>query len=673
MSRSLRISRAHKHDYDDIEDVNALLTDLEEKAVEDVHLDSVPEETPVDMVFEDDEHASKPSKAPRKTIPVKVSAKGKRTIHIQELDPNIIPPNLEEFMDPGHTGSKLAVIGKPGCFAKGTRVRMFNGTVKNIEDISVGEQVMGDDSTPRNVIELCRGRDTMYRIQPNKGKSVVVNSKHILSLMSSGTARHKKGEILDIELDKYLNYPNKGRYKWFKTEVIYPEQSIELDPYILGYWLGDGTSSKPTITTIEKEVIDYFATYYSNHPYNKFCKASNPYEYGIFGRVHCKGGNPFLNSLRTYNILNNKHIPHAYKVNSRKHRLALLAGLLDSDGSLDMNGTCYEITFKNEQLLDDTVELARSLGFSASKIPRIGKCYNSKNPDHSDTYYRCRIVGEHLTDIPCVVPRKRAVSRRQIKNPLVSGFTTTKLEEDDYYGFILDGNHRFLLDDFSVVHNTGKSSLIRSLLYEKSEIFPCGQVYSGTEDSNHAYGKFLPSTFIHNSFNQSAYMDFIRRQKIAKQYLDNPWAVCVWDDITEDERIFNLPLVKGTYKNGRHWKMLHLLSLQYALDIKPVIRTNIDGAFLLRETNKRNRKVLFENYASAIDDYSDFCSIFDQVTNDYVSLYIHNRVQSNSFEDCVFWYKARDDIPQDFTFGCKEFWWFHEERYNPLYVDPITV
>ncbi len=220
---------------------------------------------------------------------------------------------------------------------------------------------------------------------------------------------------------------------------------------------------------------------------------------------------------------------------------------------------------------------------------------------------------------------------------------------------------------------TGKSSLIRSILFEKSEIFPCGQIYSGTEDSNHSYGKFLPSTFIHNSFDQTAYMDFIRRQKIAKKWLANPWSVCVWDDITEDAKIFNHPIIQGTYKNGRHWKMLHILSLQYSLDIKPVIRTNIDGTFILRETNKMNRKRLFENYASAIDDYSDFCSILDQVTNNYTSLYIHNRVQSNNFEDCVYWYKARNDIPDDFKFGCKEYWMFHEERYNPLYIDPINV
>jgi len=220
---------------------------------------------------------------------------------------------------------------------------------------------------------------------------------------------------------------------------------------------------------------------------------------------------------------------------------------------------------------------------------------------------------------------------------------------------------------------TGKSSLIRSLLYEKSEIFPCAQVYSGTEDSNHSYSKFIPSIFIHNKFDQVAYENFIRRQKISKKFLTNPWAVCVWDDITENEAIFRMPLIKGTYKNGRHWKMLHILSLQYALDIKPVIRTNIDGAFLLRESNNKNRVKLYENYASAVDNQQDFIDIFNQVTNNYTSLYIHNRVQSNKFEDCVFWYKARQDIPSDFKFGCKEFWMFHEERYNLNYVDPITV
>lgn len=463
MSR-IRMARAKKDDYENIESVDELIDASNDPPLEDIVEEDV--EAPVVQLYD-----VRNAKTTAKVLPVKVSSKGKRTVNIRELDPNIIPPTLEHYMDKDHTGSKLAIIGKPGCFALGTKVLMYDRSVKNIEHVEIGDKVMGDDFTCRNVLELCSNTDMMYHIQPNnKGNGVVVNEKHILSL------KNANGDLLDIPLDKYLeNADHYSKYKWYDSS-------------------------------------------------------------------------------------------------------------------------------------------RRTMDFSVRQ-----QCH------------------------------------------------------DNYRGFILDGNRRFLLPDQSVVHNTGKSSIIKSLLFEKSEIFPCAQVYSGTEDSNHAYSSFIPGTFIFNKFSQTSYMDMIRRQKLAKNYLDNPWATIIWDDITEDEKIFNLPIVKGTYKNGRHWKVLHLLSLQYALDVKPVIRTNIDGSFLLRETNKRNRKVLFENYASAIDDYADFCSIMDQVTNDYTALYIHNRLQSNNFEDCVYWYKARNDIPVDFKFGCRETWMFDQERKDPRYVEPIEV
>ena len=106
------------------------------------------------------------------------------------------------------------------------------------------------------------------------------------------------------------------------------------------------------------------------------------------------------------------------------------------------------------------------------------------------------------------------------------------------------------------------------------------------------------------------------------------------------------------------------------MDIKPVIRTNIDGTFILRETNLKNRKSLWENYAGVIPDFSMFCDIMDQLTDDYTALYIHNTTQSNNIEDCVFYYKARP-IPRDFKFGSTEFWDFHNARFNPDYLDPV--
>ena len=108
------------------------------------------------------------------------------------------------------------------------------------------------------------------------------------------------------------------------------------------------------------------------------------------------------------------------------------------------------------------------------------------------------------------------------------------------------------------------------------------------------------------------------------------------------------------------------------MDVRPVIRTNVDGVFILREPNLRNRKVMYENYAGIIPDFSLFCTILDQITDDYTALYIHNATKTNDWKDCVFWYKAKP-IPKDFKFGSPTFWDHHWQRYNPEYVDPITV
>ena len=117
--------------------------------------------------------------------------------------------------------------------------------------------------------------------------------------------------------------------------------------------------------------------------------------------------------------------------------------------------------------------------------------------------------------------------------------------------------------------------------------------------------------------------------------------------------------------------MWFILSLQYCMDIKPVIRTNVDGVFILRESNLRNRKSLWENYAGVVPDFSMFCSIMDQITDNYTALYIHNATTSNTLEDCLFWYKAKE-VPKEFRFGSRDLWKFHYNRYDSRYSDPFV-
>jgi len=228
-----------------------------------------------------------------------------------------------------------------------------------------------------------------------------------------------------------------------------------------------------------------------------------------------------------------------------------------------------------------------------------------------------------------------------------------------YYGFELDGNKRFLLGDFTVTHNT---TLISSILYAKKHIIPVGIVFSGTEDSNGFYKKIFPDTFVFDKYDEGQLEKFRDRQKKAIKYLENPWAVILLDDCTDKPAVFRQPLQLDYYKNGRHWKMLYILSLQYCMDVYPAIRSNVDGIFILRETVRNNRKALYDNYASVIPDYGLFCDLMDNLTNDYTALYINNSVQSNNWQDCVFYYKAIP--PPDFKFGCNDYWTFHYDRYD---------
>lgn len=589
------------------------------------------------------------------------------TFRIKELDLELIQPSSDRYNIPDQGGSKTVVIGKPGCFTKGTKMLKYDGDIVNVEDVKVGDLMMGDDSKPRTVLELCRNNDTMFKIIPKKGEPYTVNKKHKLVLKSSGMANHKKGEIKEIAVDDFLNLPkiHQQRWKIFRTSVDFQPKDIKINPYFLGIWLGDGSSHQPTITSVDEEILNFIKDTYKDH---SLTPRGDITYYIKYNKGNSKTPNPIKEGLKYYNLLNNKHIPKDFKCNTREIRLQVLAGLIDTDGSYDDRGCCFDFVNKNEQLVDDLIFIARSLGFVAYKKKCQKSCiYNGEKK--TGTYYRTCITG-NIKEIPTKIKRKQARERKYNKDFLSCNFTIENVGEGDYYGFTIDGNHRFLLSTCDVVRNTGKSTLIASLLYAKKHIFPVGMVMSGSEDSNHYYSKIFPTTFVYNSYNEDIIKKFVKRQKLAKEHLSNPWGVLLLDDCTDDPKCFNKPIQHALYKKGRHWKLWYILSLQYAMDVKPVIRVNVDGTFILREPSVKIRKTIWENYAGIIPDFSLFCQIMDQITDDYTALYIHNATTSNNIEDCIFWYKAKI-VPKDFKFGCEDYWDFHNDRYNKQYKEPF--
>ena len=368
------------------------------------------------------------------------------------------------------------VVLPTGCHAKDHPILMYDGTVRKVQDISVGDIIMGADSTPRHVLALARGREPMARITPIKGEPFVVNMNHILSLVSTNegkgdfTCYQKGGEITNITVREYLTKSKSWRHlrKLYRVPVNFSiPKNLPIPPHILGLLLGDGIMTNAIgLTSAEEELGDEFSRYAESIGCSVRV-AENDRNVPTYYAVVAKGAkNPLFEILHQLGLrghcAHNKFIPNEYLTASRSDRLQLLAGLLDSDGFFD--GHCLEITTQSRELAGDIVFLARSLGFMANCHEKYCACQTGAG----GWYYRVHISGD-LSPIPC--RRKRHVFhvRQQKKNLLRTGFSVEILSEDDFYGFELDGDHLYVDGNFVVHHNTGKSLVLAQIAKDSVE------------------------------------------------------------------------------------------------------------------------------------------------------------------------------------------------------------
>jgi len=212
--------------------------------------------------------------------------------------------------------------------------------------------------------------------------------------------------------------------------------------------------------------------------------------------------------------------------------------------------------------------------------------------------------------------------------------------------------------------DTGKSFLVKDLLYYHQDI-PIGTVISGTEEGNGFYGKLVPKLFIHNEYNTAIIENILKRQRgVLKQIKRendqfnrstiDPRTFVILDDCLYDNTWARDKMMRLLFMNGRHWKVMLVITMQYPLGIPPTLRTNIDYVFILREPYIANRKRIYENYAGMFPTFEAFCQVMDQCTENYECLVINNNSKSNKLTDQVFYYKA--DNHNDFRLGSKEFW-----------------
>lgn len=212
--------------------------------------------------------------------------------------------------------------------------------------------------------------------------------------------------------------------------------------------------------------------------------------------------------------------------------------------------------------------------------------------------------------------------------------------------------------------DTGKSFLVRDLLYHHQDI-PIGTVISGTEAGNGFYSTHVPKLFIHDEYNTSIIENVLKRQKMALKQMKkekerfgrttmDPRVFIILDDCLYDNTWSKDKMMRLLFMNGRHWKVMLIITMQYPLGVPPNLRTNIDYVFILREPYIANRKRIYENFAGMFPTFESFCQVMDQCTENFECLVINNNAKSNQLQDQIFWYKAEEHAP--FKLGAKEFW-----------------
>lgn len=354
------------------------------------------------------------------------------------------------------------------CLKFGTEVIMADGSIRKIEDINLGEYVMGPDGTPRRVLERHTGVDNMYRIKAGSGcDDQIVNSKHSIYYKQK---YHFKNSLLSklqtpvdiIKEDSEKSYCKQLRYLERADEInLDRHKELLIDPYFLGLWLGDGTKNKAVITNEDPEVIKYVCDFANDN--GMTCTLCNTHSNALSLTLKNKSYNHknyVLDALAYYGIRNNKDIPDDFIYTSIENRLKLLAGLIDTDGNFNKRDRVYTFSQceSRKHIVDKFVFIARSLGFKVSVCTYKTACekhigQNKKKSVCENTVCARIIDGKY--DIPCLIERKKHHWQKKRTDRRLSHFTVEYDGIDKYCGITIDGDHLFLLKDFTIVHNCG--------------------------------------------------------------------------------------------------------------------------------------------------------------------------------------------------------------------------
>lgn len=349
------------------------------------------------------------------------------------------------------------------CFDPDTEVLMYDRSVRKIKDIHIGDKVLGPDGTPRTVLDECEGIDKMYRIHSGTGcDDQIVNSRHKIYYTEYNHFKKTYTDKLATPLelmkeDLHKSYMKQNRY----LKRVHPtdndvSSNLLLDPYYLGLWLGDGFTNSPAIINEDIEVIKWLSEYAeSNGMTTTILSDKNVPVIYLKNKVY-NHKNPIKDTLQYYGILNRKDVPNDYLHGSVEDKLQLMAGLIDTDGHFSKRDRIYTFSQceSRKHIVDKLAFIARSLGFKCSlhMYKTAGTKHICGNKSTCQNTYTLRII-DGLYDIPCKIARKKHHWVQKRTKRTLTNFKVSYSHIGKYKGITTDGDHFFVLKDFTVVHN----------------------------------------------------------------------------------------------------------------------------------------------------------------------------------------------------------------------------
>ena len=196
---------------------------------------------------------------------------------------------------------------------------------------------------------------------------------------------------------------------------------------------------------------------------------------------------------------------------------------------------------------------------------------------------------------------------------------------------------------------TGKSCLLKDILYHSRHHFDIGVCCSPTMETAKMFEEFVPKALIYNDYNASVLQRIVAQQRLRQESgksIDRIFIVL--DDCGYEKSMFSSKntTIRDIFMNGRHYKITLFICLQYCVDIPPALRANTDYVFALREPVAVKQKKLYDFFFGIVDTYSNFKKIFSTATQNYECLVSCNTTASNDLCECLFWYKADISLPQ---------------------------